>query len=54
MLIPAALRELAIIENLPFEIVMKLVQIPRRAKELGTVGEWRNLYFSVKQYLEDA
>ncbi len=51
-LIPAALREFGLKENLSFEIVDKLVRIPKRGLEPQTVAEWRRLYRVMRPYLE--
>ncbi len=50
--IPVALRELGLKENLSFEVVDKLVRIPKRGLEPQTVAEWRRLYRAVRPYLE--
>lgn len=52
VMIPPALREFALQENLSYEIADKLVNIPRRGKEPSTVSEWRALYDAVSPYIE--
>ena len=44
VMIPPSLREFALQDNLPYEVIDKLVNIPRRGKEPKTVDEWRVLY----------
>jgi transcriptional regulator with XRE-family HTH domain len=53
VMIPPSLRELGLQDNLPYEVIDKLANIPRRGKEPKTVAEWRGLY-SVISYLIDA
>jgi transcriptional regulator with XRE-family HTH domain len=52
VMIPPSLRELGLQDNLPYEVIDKLANIPRRGKEPKTVAEWRDLY-SVISYLID-
>lgn len=51
LMIPPALREFALEENLSYEIADRLVNIPRRGKEPSTVAEWRTLYEAVRPYI---
>lgn len=53
-LIPPALRELALKEELSFGIVDRLARIPMRGREPQTVEEWRQLYKSVSPFLDEA
>lgn len=53
-LIPTALRELALKEELSFGVVDRLARIPMRGREPQTVEEWERLYDSVRAFLEEA
>lgn len=50
--IPPALRQLAIQNDLQFEIVDRLARIPRRGLEPHSPEEWAELYRAVRPYLE--
>jgi len=52
-LIPPALRQFALTEGLSYEIVDRLVRLPRRGQEPKTVDEWRQLFSLIREYLED-
>lgn len=52
VMIPPALRELALLKNFSYEIIDLMVRIPRRGKEPKTVQEWEELYQSISQYIE--
>jgi len=52
VMIPPSLRELGLQDNLPYEVIDKLANIPRRGKEPKTVAEWRELYSAIS-YLID-
>lgn len=52
-LIPPALREFALGENLSYDIVDRLASIPRRGQEPKTKEEWKELYRRIKEYLQD-
>ena len=49
--IPPALREFAIKEGLPFEIVDTLLKIPLRGKNPTSAKEWKELYDAIKPYI---
>jgi hypothetical protein len=50
-MIPPPLRELALQDNLSYEVIDKLVNIPRRGKEPKSVAEWRALYDAISQFI---
>ena len=52
VMIPPALREFALEKNLSYEIIDKLVRIPRRGKEPSTVKEWEELFDSISKFLD--
>jgi len=52
VMIPPTLREFALQDNLTYEVIDKLANIPRRGKEPKTVAEWRVLYEAIS-YLID-
>jgi hypothetical protein len=52
VMIPSSLREFAVKNELPYEIVDKLARIPRRGKEPATPEEWEKLFQSIKRYLD--
>lgn len=52
--IPPALRELALKEDLSFDVVDRLARIPMRDREPQSVEEWEQLYASVRSFLEEA
>ena len=51
VMIPPPLRELALQDNLSYEVIDKLVNIPRRGKEPKSVAEWRALYDAISQFI---
>ena len=51
VMIPPSLRELALQDNLSYEVIDKLVNIPRRGKEPKSVAEWRALYDAISQFI---
>jgi len=51
-MIPPSLREFALQDNLPYEVIDKLVNIPRRGKEPKTVAEWRVLYEAISSFID--
>ncbi len=52
VMIPPSLREFALQDNLPYEVIDKLVNIPRRGKEPKTVAEWRVLYEAISSFID--
>ena len=48
---PPPLRELALQDNLSYEVIDKLVNIPRMGKEPKSVAEWRALYDAISQFI---
>jgi hypothetical protein len=52
-LIPPALREFAIQQDLNFSIVDRLARLPMRGKEPRTLEEWERLYDLVRTYLDE-
>jgi transcriptional regulator with XRE-family HTH domain len=52
VMIPPALRELALQKKISYEVIDLMVRIPRRGKEPKTVQEWEELYQSISQYIE--
>jgi transcriptional regulator with XRE-family HTH domain len=51
VMIPPSLRELALQDNLSYEVIDKLVNIPRRGKEPKSVAEWRALYDAISPFI---
>ena len=51
VMIPPPLRELALQDNLSYEVIDKLVNIPRRGKEPKTAAELRALYDAIIQFI---
>ena len=51
VMIPPPLRELALQDNLSYEVIDKLVNIPRRGKEPKSVAEWRALYDAISHFI---
>jgi transcriptional regulator with XRE-family HTH domain len=51
VMIPPSLRELALQDNLSYEVIDKLVNIPRRGKEPKSVAEWRALYDAISHFI---
>jgi transcriptional regulator with XRE-family HTH domain len=52
VMIPPALREFAMTSNLPYDIIDRLVHIPRRGKEPKTSEEWKELYNVISNYID--
>lgn len=52
VMIPPALREFALEKNLPYEVIDKLVRIPRRGKEPSSAKEWEELFNSISKFLD--
>ena len=52
IMIPPSLRELGLQDNLPYEVIDKLANIPRRGKEPKTVAEWRALYDAISHLID--
>lgn len=52
VMIPPSLREFALEKNLSYEIIDKLVRIPRRGKEPSTAKEWEQLFDSISKFLD--
>ena len=52
-LIPPALRELALRQDLSFGVVDRLARIPMRGREPQTAEDWEQLYNSVRLFLEE-
>lgn len=52
VMIPPSLREFALEKNLPYEIIDKLVRIPRRGKEPSSAKEWEELFNSISKFLD--
>ncbi len=50
-LVPPSLREFALQQDLSFDIVERLVRLPRRGREPQNVDEWQRLYDLVRSYL---
>jgi len=50
-MIPPALREFALKENLPYEVVDALLKIPFRGKEPTSAQEWKELYDAIKPFI---
>jgi len=51
VMIPPSLRDLGVQDNLPYEVIDKLVNIPRRGKEPKTIAEWRALYEAISSFI---
>ena len=51
VMIPPPLRELALQDNLSYEVIDKLVNIPRRGKEPKSTAEWRALYEAISPFI---
>jgi len=51
--VPPALRELALKEELSFDVVDRLARIPMRGREPQTAEEWQQLYDSVRPFLQE-
>jgi transcriptional regulator with XRE-family HTH domain len=52
VMIPPSLRELGLQDNLPYEVIDKLANIPRRGKEPKTVAEWQALYEAISHLID--
>lgn len=53
VMIPPALREFGIKNNLSYSMIDKLAHIPRRGKEPKTVHEWASLYQAILPFIEE-
>jgi transcriptional regulator with XRE-family HTH domain len=51
-LIPPALREFALSEDLSYDVVDRLASIPKRGQEPKTKEAWRELYELIQPYLK--
>lgn len=51
VMIPPSLREFALKNNLPYEVIDKLAKIPMRGKEPQTADEWNLLYQSIIKFI---
>lgn len=51
VMIPPSLRELALQDKLSYEVIDKLVNIPRRGKEPKSVADWRALYEAISPFI---
>jgi len=52
VMIPPSLREFAIEENLPYDIIDKLARIPKRGKEPKAAKGWRELYNLISKFMD--
>lgn len=52
VMIPPSLREFAIQQSLSYEVIDKLVKIPRRGKEPATAKEWAELFESIRKFID--
>ena len=52
VMIPPSLRELGLQDNLSYEVIDKLANIPRRGKEPKTIAEWRALYEAISSFID--
>lgn len=52
VMIPPSLREFALQKNLSYEIIDKLVRIPRKGREPSTAQEWNELFESISKFLD--
>lgn len=52
VMIPPSLREFALEKNLSYEIIDKLVRIPRKGREPSTAEEWNELFESISKFLD--
>lgn len=50
-MIPPALREFALNEELPYETVERLLEIQFRGKDPTSAQEWKELYDAIKPYI---
>ena len=53
VMIPPALREFGLKNNLSYSMIDKLAHIPRRGKEPKTVEEWEALFQAILPFIED-
>jgi len=53
VMIPPSLRELGLQDNLSYEAIDKLANIPRRGKEPKTIAEWRELYEAISSFIDE-
>ncbi|WP_075063461.1 helix-turn-helix domain-containing protein [Ornatilinea apprima] len=52
LLIPPSLREYALQDNMPYEVIDKLVNLPKKGKEPKTVAGWRSLYEVISPFID--
>lgn len=53
VMIPPALRQFGLENNLSYETVDKLARIPRRGKEPKSVKEWQELYTAISPFIDE-
>jgi transcriptional regulator with XRE-family HTH domain len=51
VMIPPTLREYGIQNNMPYEVIDTLANIPRRGKEPKSIKEWQDLYNAIAPFL---
>jgi transcriptional regulator with XRE-family HTH domain len=52
VMIPPALRQLGLENNLSYETIDRLAHIPRRGKEPKTIQEWQALYDAISHFID--
>jgi transcriptional regulator with XRE-family HTH domain len=52
VMISPSLREFALKNSLPYEVIDKLAKIPRRGKEPKTADEWDELYQLIVKFID--
>lgn len=52
VIIPPELREFGLKNNLSYEAIDKLANIPRRGKEPKSINEWQDLYNAISHFIE--
>ncbi len=52
VMIPPSLREFALEQSLPYEVIDKLARIPKRGKEPKTAREWKALYNLISRFMD--
>ena len=53
VMIPPALRQFGLENNLSYETIDKLARIPRRGKEPKTKKEWQDLYAAISPFIKE-
>lgn len=53
VMIPPALRQFGLENNLSYETIDKLARIPRRGKEPKTIKEWQELYTAISPFINE-